>query len=179
MERKVNIIHDLDGKEIVFIQDIVFKGRQNITWSDVETYLKQFVGECYEISDTKDLVYIGADLPDEYCRSEYTSGLKGANAKAKANAAQGIPELIEIATSKRFSANVKEKHNKDAKYGWYRYNSRFALPIFDNDGEIDHYNVFHVVMVVRHSHDGKLYLYDLVNIKKETSTPFGSLDRTQ
>lgn len=177
MERKVNIIHDLDGNEIVIIQDIIFKGRQRIAWSDVEKYLKKFVGESYEISETKDLVFIGSDLPDEYCRSEYTSSLKGANAKA--NAAQGIPELIEIANSKRFSINLKEKHHKDAKYGWYRYNSRFALPVFDQDGEIMHYNVFHVVMVVRHSHNGKLYLYDLVNIKKETSTPFGSLDRTQ
>ena len=36
------------------------------------------------------------------------------------------------------------------------------------------YNVFHVVMVVRHDQDGKLYLYDLVNIKKETSNLFQS-----
>lgn len=40
-------------------------------------------------------------MPDEYAHSEYTRVLKGANAKAKANAAQGIPELIEIATEKR------------------------------------------------------------------------------
>ena len=148
-------------------------------WSDVETYLKQFVGESYVISETKDLIYIGSDLPDEYSHSEYTSYLKGANAKAKANAVQGIPELIEIASSKTFSSNKKEKHLKDAKYGWYRYDSRFALPVFDESGEISHYNVFHVVMVVRHSHNDKLYLYDLVNINKETSTPFGSEDRTR
>lgn len=37
--------------------------------------------------------------------------LRGANVKAKANAAQGIPELIEIATKKAHKDNFKEKHN--------------------------------------------------------------------
>ena len=54
-------------------------------------------------------------LPDEYTHSNYTRILKGANAKAKANAAQGLPELIEIATGTRFTEdNRKEKHSKDA-----------------------------------------------------------------
>ena len=30
--------------------------------------------------------------------------------------------------------------------------------------------VDHVVMVVRHAQDGKMYLYDLVNIKKKRAT---------
>ena len=34
-------------------------------------------------------------------------------------------------------------------------------------------------MVVRHAQDGNLYLYDLVNIKKETSNLFQSEDLTQ
>ncbi len=55
--------------------------------------------------------------------------------------------------------------------GWYRYDSRFALPIFDDDGEVLRYNVFHVEIVIRHAEDRKLYLYDIINIKKETSTP--------
>ncbi len=179
MDRKVNIIHDLDGNEIVFIQDIIFKGKRSITWSDVEKYLKRFVSESYVIKETKDLIYIGSDLPDEYCHSEYTDILKGTNAKAKANAAQGIPELIEIAMGKRHSLNSKEKHKQDAKYGWYRYESRFALPVFDEHEEIVRYNVFHVAMIVRYSHDGKMYLYDMMNIKKETSNLFQSEDLTQ
>ena len=36
----------------------------------------------------------------------------------------------------------KEKHNKDAKFGWYRYESRFALPVFDESGEVERYNAF-------------------------------------
>ena len=174
MERKVNIVEDLDGNKIVFIHDIRFKGKRSVEWSDVEEYLKQYVGHSYTIEDTKDMVYIGADLPDEYTHSNYTHILKGTNAKAKANATQGLPELIEIATGKAYKENFKEKHNKDAKYGWYRYDSRFALPVFDKDGEVERYNVFHVIMVVRHSKNGKLYLYDIMNIKKETSNLFQS-----
>ena len=174
MDRKVNVVEDLDGNKIVVIHDIRFKGRQSIEWLDVEKYLKQYVGEVYIIESTKDMVYIGADLPEEYAHSNYTNTLKGANAKAKANAAQGIPEMIEIATNKAHRDNFKEKHNKDARYGWYRYESRFALPVFNENGEIERYNVFRVIMVVRHAEDDKMYLYDIMNIKKETSTHFQS-----
>ena len=174
MQRKVNVVEDLDGNKIVFIHDVRFKGKRSIEWIDVETYLKEFVGESYVIEDTNDMIYIGADFPDEYAHSEYTTSLKGANAKAKANASQGVPELIEIATGKEYRKNTKMKHSKDAKFGWYRYTSRFALPVYKESGEVERYNVFNVIMVVRHAHDGKLYLYDLVNIKKETSNLFQS-----
>ena len=174
MQRKVNVVEDLDGNKIVVIHDIQFKGRQSIEWADVESYLKQYVGEAHIIESTSDMVYIGADLPEEYAHSNYTKTLKGSNAKAKANATQGIPEMIEIATNKAHKENFKEKHNKDAKYGWYRYESRFALPVFNEIGEVERYNVFRVIMVVRHAEDNKMYLYDIMNIKKETSTHFQS-----
>ena len=174
MTRKVNVVEDLTGNKIVFIHDIVFKGKRSLEWVDVEEYLKQFVGEVYTIEKTEDLIYIGKDLPDEYAHSDYTMILKGANAKAKANATQGLPEIIEIATKKAYKANFKEKHKKDAKYGWYKYESRFALPVFGSDGEIERYNIFRVIMIVRHAEDGKMYLYDLMNIKKETSNLFQS-----
>ena len=43
--------------------------------------------------------------------------LKGALAKAKANAAQGIPEMIEISGNKRFRENLAKKHDKNARFG--------------------------------------------------------------
>ena len=66
---------------------------------------------------------------------------------------------------------MTKKHDKNARFGWYRYDSRFALPVYGSDGEVERYNVFRVEMLIRHAEDGKMYLYDLVNIKKETSTP--------
>lgn len=100
--------------------------------------------------------------------------VKGANAKAKANAAQGLPELLMIADEKEYEINRKEKHSQDAKYGWYSYVTRFALPVYGENENIERYNVFQAIMLVRHAEDGKLYLYDIIKIKKETSTLFQS-----
>ena len=167
MARKVNVIEDLNGKKTVFIHDILFKGKRAVNWEEVEKYLRQYVGEFYQIEDCNKMIYIGSDLPDEYTHSNYTRILKGANAKAKANATQGLPELLKIATNEVYEDNRKEKHSKDAKYGWYSYDSRFALPVFGDDGEIERYNVFNVAMLVRHDEDGKYYLYDIMKIKKK------------
>lgn len=115
---------------------------------------------------------IGDDLPSEYSGSKYTHSIKGTNAKAKANAVQGIPEMIEIAVGKHFRENKESKHWRNAMYGWYRYDSRFALPVYGELGEVERYNVFHASMLIRHAADGKMYLYDIIDIKKETSNPF-------
>lgn len=171
MGRNVSIMSDSKGRRLVVIHDVRFKGKRRIDWKDVEKYLKQYVGGFYEIGYEKDIIYIGNDLPDEYSGSEDTARLKGTLAKAKANAVQGIPELIEIAMNKRHQENFALKHNIDAKYGWYRYTSRFALPVYAESEKAERYNVFVVEMLIRCAADGKLYLYDVVNIKKETSTP--------
>ena len=169
--RNVSVIQDADGKNIVVINDIVFKGKRSVNWKDVREYLKKYVGEFYMIASTRDVIYIGSDLPSEYSGSVYTKKLNGTAAKAKANAAQGIPELIEIATGKHFRKNSRDKHNWNARYGWYRYDSRFALPVYNDYGAIERYNVFHASMIIRHANDGKMYLYDVLDVKKETSTP--------
>lgn len=119
-------------------------------------------GEFYQIEDCNKMIYIGSDLPDEYMHSNYPRILKGANAKAKANAAQGLPELLKIATNEVYEDNRKEKHSKDAKYGWYSYDSRFALPVFSDDGEIERYNVFNVAMLVRHT--SSVFMYVVLQI---------------
>ena len=49
MERKVNVIEDIDGKKTVFIHDIIFKGKRSVKWENVEKYLKQYVGDIYTI----------------------------------------------------------------------------------------------------------------------------------
>ena len=78
--------------------------------------------------------------------------------------------MIEISVGKHFRENREKKHKRDAKNGWYRYDSRFALPVYDDKGELERYNIFHASMLVRHSNDGKLYLYDVIDIKKKRAT---------
>lgn len=171
VEGNIDIIRDADGNKIVMINDIRFKGKRRIDWEDVEAYLRQYIGDFYEIVESADMVYIGSDFADEFSGSKDSARLKGTLAKAKANAAQEIPQLIETASGKRYKDNLAGKHAHDAKYGWYRYDSRFALPVYGSDGEVERYNIFRVEMLIRHAENGKMYLYDLVNIKKETSTP--------
>ena len=166
--RNVSIVYDADGNKVVIINDIIFKGKKAIKWNDVQKYLRQYVGQIYTITKTEEMVYIGTDLPDEYAGSNYTKHLKGTVAKAKANAAQAIPEMIEIASSKEVEENKKSKHARFAKNGWYRYDTRFALPVYDKSGEIERYNIFYARLLIRHAASGKRYLYDILEIKKET-----------
>ena len=167
--RNVSVIKDAEGRNIVMINDIRFKGKRAVNWDDVEKYLKRYIGEFYSIAEDQDLIYIGTELPGEYVGSTYTKKLKGTNAKAKANAVQGLPEMIEIATNGVFEENKKNKHVRDAKNGWYRYDTRFALPIYGEDGEVERYNIFKARLLIRHASSGKKYLYDILEIKKETS----------
>ncbi|NDO32812.1 hypothetical protein FMM82_35075 [[Clostridium] clostridioforme] len=54
----------------------------------------------------------------------------------------------------------------------YRYNIRFALPVYDDKtGKIARHNIYSASMLVRHANDGRKYLYDILAIKKETSSP--------
>lgn len=178
MEKSVRVISDKEDRKVVVIPEILFKGKRAVPWDTVKEYLRKYVGNCYKIETTEDMVYIGSDLPDEYTGSRYTYSLKGANAKAKANAAQGIPELLQTATGKYFRENSGDKHLRDAAYGWYRYDAYFALSVCNEKGETERYNMYHASMLIRHAKDGKYYLYDILDIKKETSNPFQSEDLT-
>ena len=70
--------------------------------------------------------------------------------------------MIEIATSKVYEENKKNKHSRHAKNGWYRYDTRFALSVYQDNGELDRYNVFSARLLIRHASSGKMYLYDVL-----------------
>lgn len=171
MEGNINIITQPDGKKIVLINDIRFRGKKREDWEEIESYLKEYVGTYYEIAETSEKVFIGKDFPDEFTHGKDKTILKGPNAKAKANASQAIGELIQIATNKSSAPDYNAKHKNKAKYGWYRYDTRIALPVYNDEGELARYNIYKMRMLVRHDSDGKLYLYDFLRTKKETSSP--------
>ena len=87
--------------------------------------------------------------------------------------------MLTIADNRKYEINRKDKHSKDARYGWYSYVTKFALPVYENSGDIERYNVFRAILLVRHAENDKLYLYDVMKIKKDTSTHFQSEDFTQ
>ena len=168
----VTIITEQTGKRFVLINDLRFKGKTKEEWKEIEVYLKEYIGKYYEISETAEKIYIGKDFPDEFTHGKDKTVLKGPNLKAKANAAQAVGELIQIAENKSVTEDFKKKHHEKAKYGWYRYDTRLALPIYNENGELQRYNIYKLRMLVRHDEDGKLYLYDFLRTKKETSSPF-------
>ncbi|MBO5056272.1 MAG: hypothetical protein J6C64_08000 [Lachnospiraceae bacterium] len=160
--------------DIAYIENILFMNKQNIPWSQVEQYLKQYVGKNYIVEESKDSIYIGYDFPEEFAESRYTKSLRGNMAKAKANASQVVGKMVVIATNRRWTENKADKHAKDAEQGWYRYDSYFAMPVQGSDEKGKRINIYKATLVVKKSIKG-LYLYDIINIKKEASTPLESI----
>ena len=154
--------------DYIDIDIILFKNKQNIPWNDVEIYLKSLIGKSYIVKEYGDVINIAGDFPDEYTESQYTKRLRGALAKAKANACQVIGEMIENARNRRWVENKNQKHEKEASGGWYRYDTGFSIPV-NNEGIIRK-NLYRATLIVRIK-GKKLYLYDIINIKKEASTP--------
>ena len=152
----------------VNVPQIIFKNKQNIPWNEVEQYLKKYIGKSFVVKEYGDVIYIAGEFPDEFTESQYTKKLRGGLAKAKANSGQVIGEMIESAQNRRWIENKDEKHNKEASGGWYRYDVAFTIPV--DDAGAARRNTYQATAVVRIKKD-KLYLYDIINIKKEASTP--------
>ena len=76
-------------------------------------------------------MYIGADLPGEYRSSEYTKSMLSKLRDIKMQAATNLDEMIVLAEHGEWQENLKEKHKVDAKNGWYRYDTQFAVPILN------------------------------------------------
>ena len=156
--------------EYVKIKNVIFTGKQNIKWAEVEKYLKRYVGQCFVVNETKDLIMIGASFPDEYVWSKYTQNLRGGYAKVKANLVQNVEEIIFNAVDRRWIENKSEKHMWEAKNGWYRYNIHISLPVKAENEEEIRLNYYKATLVAKINDKG-IYLYDIINIKKEARKP--------
>ena len=135
--------------------------------------MKKYIGDTYTIESSGDEISIASEFPDEYTASKYTKSLRGAVAKAKANASQIIGELICCAENRRWIENKSSKHFKDASQGWYRYDTSFALTVKGSDEKVERKNIYRATLVVRKTEHG-MFLYDMINIKKEASKPHES-----
>lgn len=150
-----------------------------------ETYLKTLVDTEHPFATIlvdAQPVYIGKDLPGEYKSSEYTKSLRKSTRAVKMQAATNLDEMLLLAENGEWRGNVKDKHKLDAKNGWYRYSTRFAVPVLDIKKAVDHYTVYSGTLLIRNDADGKSYLYDLLDIKKEkviSSTSFSAQERSE
>lgn len=152
-----------DGKPVVVVTDNIFDGHSGEKSVDViYKYLKGHIGEVYPLIESGQKVYIGKDLPGEYTRSKYTQHSSKQIKNIKNQAAQNLGEMVEIAANRRWEKNKKKKHEHDAKYGFYKYRTRFAIK---NGSNV--YEVYNSTIVIRNSENGKKYLYDIIKIKRD------------
>ena len=160
-EVRYQIKWDAENKPYVLVEDDIFAGHEGEKPHKViRDFLKQHVGEAATILESGQKVYLGKDLPGEYVHSKGTYKLTKENLDAKNQAAQNLPELIEIASDKRWIKNKKEKHAIDAKYGWYKYATRFQIGA----------DMYKADLLIRNADNGKKYLYDILGVKKEPSS---------
>lgn len=151
------IRYDRNRQPYVEITEDIFQGHEGEKpHSVIRNYLKEHIGEYANLIESGQKVYFGKDLPGEYTQSKATQNLSREAKKTKGQASQNLDEMIEIATGRSWKKNTKEKHATDAKYGWYRYDTRFKV------GD----DIYNANILIRNDANGKKYLYDVINIKK-------------
>ena len=79
--RNVSIIQDENRNNVVIINDRRFKGLTKDDWESIEKFLKGYISDCYEITETSESVYIGSEFPSEFAGSKSRIALKGARKK--------------------------------------------------------------------------------------------------
>lgn len=159
-------IKNIDGRLITVIDT------QNDTrdFKAAEAYLKTLVNTDHPFSTIlmdAQPVYVGKDLPGEYRSSEYTKSMLSKLRDVKMQAATNLDEMLLLAENGEWRENVKPKHAKDARNGWYRYDTEFAIPILNAKKAVDHYTVYGGTLLIRNDADGKSYLYDLLDVQKK------------
>lgn len=123
-------------------------------------HIKEQKGISYKNILTSNTILIDDKTANEYIYSCYTRWSKTDMKYVKCILANYIKELFMNASSKSYEANQKNKHNFDAKYGFYKYGVKFS--IVDNDKE----TIYTCSLLVRNDANGKKYLYDILDIKK-------------
>lgn len=159
-------IREIAGK----VMPVLDTQKDTRNYSVAEAYLKTLVDTEHPFSTIlmdAQPVYIGRDLPGEYRSSKYTKTLRKSIRDVKMQAATNLDEMLLLAENGEWHENIKEKHKVDAKNGWYRYSTQFAVPVLDIKKSVDHYTVYSGTLLIRNDADGKSYLYDLLDIKKE------------
>ncbi len=157
-----SVIYNNDGSfNRVKITDNIFENNNNKSITrTIKDYLTEHIGEYADIIESGQRVYLGEDLPGEYAFSKSATNLPVSSKLAKGRAATGIKEIINNATNRQYEANRKTKHNIDAKYGFYRYDTNFS---FDYKGKEQLYSG---TILIRNDSNGKKFLYDITDIKK-------------
>ena len=159
---KYSVIYNKDGSfNRVKIDDNIFENNKGKSINNtIKEYLEKNINEYANIIESGQKVYLGKDLPGEYTYSKSAQNLSLPQKMAKGRAATELKEIISNVTNREYSNYKKEKHVKDAKYGFYKYDTKFSFE--QNSKE----QVYTGTVLIRNDANGKKYLYDILNIKK-------------
>lgn len=164
---EASVIYNNDGSfnRVKIIEDEYKTLNVKSSQKKASENLKGQVGVSYKNILTSNTILIDRNTSTEYIYSNYTRWSKTKIKYIKCIISKYINELFTNASSKTFEKNRKEKHNKDAKYGFYKYKVRFST--IDNKIE----TIYTCSLLVRNDLNGKKYLYDIIDIKKEPLPP--------
>ena len=167
-----------NGNDVVWLDENILKDKPvDVKYTD---YIKNVLATSLDddgtylnsLPESGAEVYAHRDLPEEFTGSVYTKFLRNKKQdrfRAKMRTATSLGELVQIATGRSWEKAI-HSGNKDAKYGIYKYKSRFAFPESDSSGKTSGVRAYMCDLVIINASDGKKYLYDIQNIKEDTIT---------
>lgn len=161
-------LREVDGQQVVWVDENILASKPESMSAKkfIRNYLVDHIDDVYTIIESGSKVHPAKQLPQEYLYSREAQSHNKSNRNlfsAKLKIVPGIGEMVEIASNRRWE-KTKHIHNKNAKYGVYRYDTRVA---FESNGGAKAYTA---ELVILNADDGKKYLYDIVNIKKDDIT---------
>lgn len=161
---RFSVIYNNNGSfDRVKINDDIFENNNGKSISKtIYDYIEKHIGDVYTNIESGQKVYLGKDLPSEYAYSESSKFLPIQKKLAKGRATTNFKEIIENASNRRWQKNTKSKHELDAKYGFYKYDTTFSFDYNDRE------NIYTATILIRNDANGKKYLYDIdEGIKKQ------------
>lgn len=109
--------------------------------------LGEISGSSVRFPDKRPVLRIGGATADRFGGTH-----EGGQQQKQPDANLG--EMIEIATHRRWEP-TKHTGSKDAKFGMYRYDTRFGFPVKDHKGNAVRANIYTAALLIRNASDGK------------------------
>lgn len=153
MGRIVNIVKTLYGK---------------VDWTEVRDKLLKLVKIVVTIKENNAKVKFDKKFIKEFSASKYTQSANRKVKNIKANLVDNIVELVENSGHISIEVNNKNKHKTDSGYRWEKYKCLFRFNSLDERGN----NIsilYSCCIVIRCPNFNEKYIYDIVDIKKETN----------
>ncbi len=133
--------------------DILYNDKETSISKLMKRYSTLFVGKCFSIKESGQSINVGKDFPGEFAYSKSSLVLSKSKKLIKGKLLNNIDEIILNATNRMYSNDHKPKHVRDAKYGFYKYDTSFSLYFGLEE------RFYTGKIVIRNDEDGKKYLY--------------------